>query len=212
MTDRDLQALLALWPGDHIRLFLTDGEWAPPRAGGYAIELWMQADMPSPNAYGQTALVSLIDPKDGQDEKHLGYLELTARGRRSPHEPCAARFLDRWPTDVTGGTDVFSRRTVVPSLWRHIVAQKAGDTLELYVDAERVGTSPVKGRPGAPEGVATMPCRLLVGRLKQRPRPPWFTEIRPFEGRLDELAVYDRPLSPEEIRRHALLGSRSSAP
>ena len=61
MTDRDLQALLALWPGDHIRLFLTDGEWAPPRAGGYAIELWVQAHLPSPSAFGQTALAGVID-------------------------------------------------------------------------------------------------------------------------------------------------------
>ena len=31
------------------------------------------------------------------------------------------------------------------------------------------------------------------------------SEVRPFEGRLDELAVYDRPLKPEEISRHARL-------
>jgi hypothetical protein len=197
-------------PNAPAQAFLMDGNWAPPRVGGYAIELWMQADLPSPNAYGQTALVSVIDPKGSQDENHLAYLELTARGRRSPHEPCAARFLDRWPAGVTAGTDVFSRRTVVPSLWRHVVGQKSGDTLELYVDGERVGTSPVKVSPDAPAEADTTPCRLLVGRLKQRPRPPWFTEIRPFEGRLDELAVYDRPLSPDEIRRHARLGFRAA--
>src|SRR5262249_19022431 len=44
-------------PDDHTQAFVMDGEWAPPRASGYAIELWVQADLPSASAYGQTALV-----------------------------------------------------------------------------------------------------------------------------------------------------------
>jgi hypothetical protein len=190
-------------PGDHAQAFLMDGEWAPPRAGGYAIELWVQADLPSPKGFGQTALVGLIDREDGEAENHLAYLELTARGRRSPHEPCAVRFLDRWPAALWGGADVFSRRTVVPSLWHHVVGQKSGDTLELYVDGKCIGTTPAKLNEDRPDDAATTACRLLVGRLKRRPLPPHVSEIRAFEGRLDELAVYDRPLTPEEIRRHA---------
>jgi hypothetical protein len=93
---------------------------------------------------------------------------------------------------------------VVPSLWHHVVGQKSGDTVQLYVDGERVGSSPVK--PDAKEaGGLTTACRLLVGRLKRHSHPPWTSEIRAFEGRLAELAVYDRPLRPEEIRRHARL-------
>jgi hypothetical protein len=165
----------------------------------------VQADLPSPNAYSQTALVGLIDRENDPDEKHMAYLELTGRGRRSPHEPCAVRFLDRWPAAVWGGSDVFSRRTVAPSLWRHVVGQKSGDTIELYVDGERVGTSPAKPGAGDPGADGTTPCRLLVGRLKQRSNPPFIDEVRPFEGRLAELAVYDHPLSPEEIGQHARL-------
>jgi hypothetical protein len=194
-------------PNDHTQAFLMAGEWAPP-SGGYAVELWVQADLPSPNAFGQTALVGLIERDAERTEKHLSYLELTARGRRSPHEPCATRFVDRWPADVSGGTDLFSRRTVVPSRWHHFVGQKAGDTLELYVDGERVGTSPAKD----PKDAALTPCRLLVGRLKQRSLPPYISEIRAFEGRLDELAVYDHPLTPEVIRRHAQLQALDVAP
>jgi hypothetical protein len=199
-------------PGDHAQALLMDGEWAPPRADGYAVEVWVQADLPSPNAFGQTALVGLIDREDGKTENHLAYLELTARGRRSPHEPCAVRFLDRWPAALSGGADIFSRRTVVPSLWRHVVGQKSGDTVELYVDGECVGTSPARLNAQGPEYTATTPCRLLVGRLKQRSQPPHASEIRAFEGRLDELAVYDRPLTPEEIRRHARLRATPAAP
>jgi hypothetical protein len=88
---------------------------------------------------------------------------------------------------------------------REDVGRKAGDTIELYVDGERVGTSPTKPGPGDPQAGGTTPCRPLVGRLKQRSHPPFIQEVRPFEGRLDELAVYDHPLSPEEIRQHARL-------
>lgn len=191
---------------DHYaQALLMDGEWAPPRAHGYAIELWVQADLPSPGAFGQTALVGLIAKDWRKATNHVAYLELAARGRRVPHEPCAVRFLDRWPAAMTGGIDVFSRRTVVPAVWHHVVGQKAGETLELYVDGEQVGQSPAKPDADGPDDATTTPCRLLVGRLKLWSLPPPMSEIRPFEGRLDELAVYDHPLTPDEIRRHARL-------
>jgi hypothetical protein len=192
---------------DHTQAFEMDGEWSPPRAAGYAIEVWVQADLPSAGAFGQTALVSLIDKDNRDASKHVAYLELASRGRRSPHEPCAVRFLDRWPPAQIGGTDVFSRRMVVPSLWHHLVGQKSGDTVELYVDGEPVGNSPAKSDGKAAQGADTRPCSLLVGRLKRWSLPPEMSEIRPFEGRLDELAVYDHPLSAAEIRRHARLGA-----
>jgi hypothetical protein len=113
---------------------------------------------------------------------------------------------------MTGGTDVFSRRTVVPSLWHHVVGQKSGDMLELYVDGEAVGHSPAKPNVNDVEDATTTRCRLLIGRLKQWSLPPDISEIRPFEGRLDELAVYDHPLTPEEIRRHARLRTLPAAP
>jgi hypothetical protein len=187
---------------DPAQALLMDGTWAPPRAAGYAVELWVQPAKPSQHFPNQSALVSAIAATDSEDprhQRHVSYVELAARGRQSLQEPCAARFLDRWPAATSGGVDVFSRRNVVPSDWHHIVGQKAGDTLELYVDGELVGTSPAKPVEDEDEPV-TGPCQVLVGRLKQ-----WSTEcseVRPFEGRLDELAIYDRPLSADEIRRH----------
>src|SRR5262249_27898956 len=124
---------------DYAQALLMEDEWAPPRANGYAIELWVQADLPSRGTFGQTALVGWIAKDERWASKHVSYLELAGRGRRFPHEPCAVRFLDRWPAEQTGGSDVFSRRSVVPCLWHHVVGQKSGNTLELYVDGERVG-------------------------------------------------------------------------
>src|SRR5262249_17079804 len=176
------------------------------------IGVGVQADLPGLNAFGQTALVGLIAKDDRWASNHVAYLELGGRSRRFPHEPCTVRFLDRWPAAMTGGSDVFSRRTVVPCLWHHVVGQKSGKTLELYVDGERVGTSPASPDGAGPAGPATTACRLIVGRLKQWSLRPDMSEVRPFEGRLDELAVYDRPLKPEEISRHARYRTGGVAP
>jgi hypothetical protein len=199
-------------PDDAAQALLLDGTWTPPRAGGYAIELWVQADLPSHNADGQTALVGLVARDERLVSNHVAYLEFASRGRRVPQEPCTVRFLDRWPAGQTGGSDVFSRRTVVPCFWHHIVGQKAGQTLELYVDGEPVGTSPASPDADGPDGPATTACSLIVGRLKRWSLPSRISEVRPFEGRLDELAIYDHPLTPREIRRHAAYTTAGGEP
>lgn len=178
-------------PGDQDQCFLMDGEWSPSRGKGYAIELWVQGE-----SLGQSALVGLIAGMDGPEEQHVSLLELTARNRSAAGAPCAVRFLDRWPPGITGGVNVFSRRTHVPDRWHHVVGQRAGESLELYIDGILMGTS------RSDQTAATTPCRLLVGRLKQAPLKPTTEQIRPFEGRIAELALYDHALTPEEIRRH----------
>ena len=62
---------------------------------------------------------------------------------------------------------------------------------------------------------ATEACRFLVGRLKPEPRLSGQVHSRPFVGRIDEIALYDHPLSAEEIQRHYRLGAsggRSTEP
>ena len=105
------------------------------------------------------------------------------------------RFLDRWPPGTAGGVNVFSRRNYLSGVWHHVVGQNNGGDAQLFIDGALVGMS------GAAEGGSTTPCRLLVGRLKLEPVDQ--KDARPFEGRIGELAVYDHPLTPEEIRRHA---------
>jgi hypothetical protein len=81
--------------------------------------------------------------------------------------------------------------------------------MELYMDGAH--TQPVSLHPD----VATEACQLLIGRLKPEPRLPGRVHSRPFVGRIDELALYDRPLTAEEVRRHYELGAaggKASAP
>jgi hypothetical protein len=69
------------------------------------------------------------------------------------------------------------------------------------MDGSLVGTAEAESE------AATEACRFLIGRLRtgKHSRPD---QIRQFVGRLDELAVYDHPLSQEDIRRHYELGSQ----
>jgi hypothetical protein len=164
--------------------YLVMEAWTPPRSRGYAVELWALSE-----EFNASTLISLTSRADEPDQKHTLLLELTGRSHHLVHDPCRVRFLDRWPPGTTAGVNVFSRHRYIPYRWHHFVAQKILDRLELYLDGELEGT--VQADPD--EG--TTSCRLLVGRLKTG-RQPNVYQIRPFVGRLDELAVYDRPLSP----------------
>jgi hypothetical protein len=176
-----------------------EGTWAPPRQTGYALELWVL----SQEFYAST-LLSLTSRAHEPAQNHTYLLELTGLSHHLLHDPCRVRYLDRWPPGGLGGVNVFSRHMYIPYRWHHLVTQKVRGGLELYLDGKLDGTTQAD-----PEE-ATTPCRLMVGRLKRGPQPDLY-QIRPFVGRLDELAVYDHPLSPEEIRRHYRLGTADRA-
>jgi hypothetical protein len=180
------------------QMLFLDGAWTR-NPTGYAVELWAQ-----PQAFNAGALVSLVSQARQTSQDHAFILELCGLSHHLIHDPCRVRFLDRRPPGSAGGVNVFSRQMYIPNRWQHIVAQKVHGAVELYVDAEMVGTAP------ADSGARTAPCNFLVGRLKSGPQSNPY-DIRPFVGRLDELAVYDHPLSRDEIRKHYELGTADKA-
>lgn len=79
-------------------------------------------------------------------------------------------------SDVTAGNVAFGR-------WHHLAAVHRDGTLRLYVDGRLVDRA---------DGADVPSTRtLLIGR-----RPSGY----PFEGRLSEVRVYDRALTPEAVR------------
>lgn len=184
-------------PGTVEQRLELDGLWEPPREPDYAVELWVLSER-----IGHAALASLIEPgPPGADYHHLFLVELTASDRQSLFPPASVRFLHRWPPGDAGGDNVFSSKYYIPYRWHHVVAQSDGGRMELYVDGTL--TRSVSHRAER----ETRPCRLLVGRLKPLPRLEGRLHSRPFVGRIDELAVYNRPLAAEEVRRHFTLGT-----
>jgi hypothetical protein len=188
------------------RYLEMDGLWRPHHDRGHAIEFWFLTER-----YAHTALVSLIEPGPPSDDyNHLGLVELTSTERQSVlpplSPPASVRFLHRWPPGDAGGDNLFSPGYYQPYRWHHIVAQRSGGKMELFLD----------GQPSDPivsdSEMASEPCRLVVGRLKPDPRPEGRVHSRPLAGRLDELAVYNHPLTAEQVQRHFNLGSPGRGP
>jgi hypothetical protein len=191
--------------GESDQFLFTDGLWELARAPGHAVELWFM-----PEIIGEATLVGLYPPKDylarGQHGRfiHTFLLELTAHERGSLFKPASIRFLHRWPLDTRIGNNLVSERLYIPGRWHHVVAQKDGDRLELFLDGELERVMPLK--PDHP----TLSCRLVVGRRTPDALDP--KDARPFVGRIDELAIYDRPLGIDEVREHHRLATTEEPP
>jgi hypothetical protein len=202
LGEGNLNRCIEFGPDDTEQSLAMDGLWEPPSDPGYAVELWAL-----PGRIGHAALASLIAPSPpAGDYNHLFLIELTSSDRQSLLSPGLFRFLHRWPPGDTGGDNLFSSRHYVPNRCHHLVAQRSGGRLELYVNG--VPTQPVSPQSAS----ASEPCRLLVGRLKPIPRPSGRVHSRPFVGLIDELALYDRPLTEKEVLRHYELGTASHRP
>jgi hypothetical protein len=167
-------------------------EWHPTWHSGFAIELWCLTE-----AISHSTLVSLVSPRD--TDYHVFLLELTSRNRLTIHKPASVRLLHRWPPGWEGGDNSYSREPYIPYRWHHLVGQVVGDRVELYKDGKP------STLPTSPPDDSDVPCHLILGRLTTLAGSGVSID-RPFVGRIDEFALYDRPLRPEEIRRHHQLG------
>jgi len=180
---------------------LMDGIWQSQPGGDYAVEAWVM-----PESVRLSALVSLIaDESLDLPEKHYFLLQLMDRSQRWLHPNGSIRFLHRSPPGGGGGVNAFADHPYVPGRWHHLVAQKNGTRLELYLNGRLAGEAVAD-----PDDTAGA-FRLLLGRLKQSQKVK-LTDARPFVGRLDELALYEHPLTPAEIARHYALGSSQTSP
>jgi hypothetical protein len=189
-------------PGQHDQYLRMDELWKPEKSPGYAIELWFLSE-----TIGQAALVSMVAPKDSTH--HLSLVELTSANRLTLFRPASVRFLYRWPTGRGGGDNMFSGDIYVPYRWHHLVAQVSGDRMELYLDGVSQASQSI-----ASSG-STAPCQLILGRLTTLLQSNDLHHTgyrRPFVGLMDEVALYDRPLTADEVRTHYRLATPAGRP
>lgn len=175
---------IAFAPGDITQFLGTRDDWTPPPAG-CAIELCFASA-----AFNASALAAMID---NDNDGHRMLVELLARGQKPGDKPGGLRFVRRTPPADEGGINLYSHKLYVPQRWHHLVAQQNGALLQLYMDGEAAGETRLDGSQ------KTFPCRVVFGRLKDIA----FPDTRGFVGHMDEIALYDRPLKPEEIKAHA---------
>ena len=82
--------------------------------------------------------------------------------------------------------------TLPLNTWTHLVGTFDGTTLQLYVNGVLAASAAAQGPLNSGSGTA------FIGRLGQN--------LYPFQGSLDEVAVFPTVLSPERIRAHYLGG------
>ncbi len=163
----------------------AEGAWSPPKQ--FAVELWFAS-----NAFHNSTLAVLQAPPPNHGD--LALLELTQRNQETPFKPGRVRFLYRWPPGGTDGVNLYSEPLYIPYQWHHLICQRRNDTLEMFIDGHQVGETRLLGLED------TTTCSLRFGRLKESAPDK---HVRQFGGRMAELAVYERALSPNEIRHHA---------
>jgi hypothetical protein len=166
----------------------------------YSVEVWVK---PSHSHRGGIASLVSSPHTDGsfavQSNLHAFSLELTGaqysralkvQGLKDVYRS-RIRFLHRDPPggDYNTGTSCFSADPYMFRRWQQIVAVKQGRKLRLYVDGKLAATS------DDPTFLARN-LYLEVGQFIGT------TKVLPFVGQLDELSVYKRALSEEEIKQH----------
>jgi hypothetical protein len=177
-------------PGEAGQHLSMDGLWDPAGGQGYAIELWFL-----PELISHAALAGLLVPTDSKLLKHLFIVELTAVTRQTLHPPDAVRFLQRSPPDKAGGVNLYSPEHYIPYRWHHLVAQVKGARMELSLDGKLSQSVPLDADR------SSQPGQLVLGRLSKIPIHRWWTS-RPFVGRMDEVALYDHPITAEAVAHH----------
>jgi hypothetical protein len=178
---------------------LTSPEPFDELDGDYTVEMWVK---PSHYQWGTLAALLERDYDDqGEIDRHALIVEL--QGANAPPEGLAKslRFLHRSPpSEERVGTSCFSSVFYRAQSWQHVAAVKRGDQLNLYLNGELVASA--VDATHLPKGL-----QLVVGQLFS------FGTVRPFVGHIDELAIYARALTADEIREHiATMRSASAAP
>lgn len=96
-----------------------------------------------------------------------------------------------WAFGWHGNTYINPSKSIGDGNWHHVVAKRTGLTsAELYIDGEFIGS-----RADLPSISSDTPDPLSIGRLS-------LEYGRYFNGIIDEVRIYDRALSAEEIKSH----------
>jgi len=195
--------------------FVAERPWVM-QGSGSAIEMWFAT-----KSCGHATL-ALCAP-DPESSKQFSLLEFATQfpdfviptGRTEltpPVSPLAGslapgrmRYLMRATAASTAGVNLISQPGTLPFLWHHVVAQREGREMTLYVDGRRLASGVCDEL--APETSGILAFGYSVGYTggDEKNSRPW----RQLHGRLAEIAVYDRVLTPEEIRQHAALGGKT---
>ena len=150
---------------------LMDGSYHVPV---YTITLWFRVE----DGSGQRDIFSAYAP----GVRHGILLELGGEGN--------LRYLHRYPLGTGGGTNIYTSTTYGDGAWYHAATVKSVDTIALYINGELVDSVADTSvfNPGDTFGV-------VLGILDHERDP-----ARLFPGAMDDVRIYDRALTQDEIQ------------
>lgn len=155
--------------------------------GEFTLEFWVRA-----NRLHWGTFLGLLptEQRDPEKETHLCLLEYANR-TNLVHRPATVRLLYRYPAKTYhGGLNSFSPNSCIPGLWTHVAAVKTEEGTHLYVNGQH------KGIADALSFDDDSPYTVVVGQIDSA------RAFRQFEGQIDEIAIYEKALTPEQVKRH----------
>lgn len=108
------------------------------------------------------------------------------------HPPYAIRGMARIPSSYSGGASTYTADSYLARRWVHVVQTHDGKMLRLYIDGKWVNETPDIQEF---QGSLLRPVIAVLRPTQDQMRRQWI-------GGIDEVALYDRVLSPQEIQTH----------
>lgn len=160
----------------------------------FSLELWIKPAFPQ-----KRGLLS-IEHRDsaGLYLERLYKLSLLPPEHRTVYPGKTLRFTaDLQPFGEKGKVSVYSPAQYTADAWQHIVAVRHRDRFEIYLNGKASQSAPLP----AP-GLKPQPTTITIGKSAEPPRTGRRSDGPFFKGLLDEVAMYPRALSAEEVAEH----------
>jgi ferric-dicitrate binding protein FerR (iron transport regulator) len=108
----------------------------------------------------------------------------------------SVRLFHRQRPEFKDTTNAFSQQPYEPGKWHHIVAVRNAEQIALFHNGVLVDTAVT------PANQDSDTYRLILGRYSRIVKGKHRWMPNPFAGRIDEVALYDRALTEDEVASH----------
>lgn len=183
--------------------FCSTGLWPKEPLDQYTVELWVK-----PELYHHGEIFCMHERIQNDDGRysHTMMLETLAtlgahwKGNLRSRTHNSLRFVHRTPASGSSydGSSVVSKKPYRVRNWQHLAAIKQEGQMALWLDGRLSAEAPDPS-PLNPN------MQIVMGQLYLS------SAERRFVGQVDEVAVYDRALSPDELQKHIQAAGRKVA-
>lgn len=171
--------------------FVVDEPIQNINSQGHSIEMWVKPLERSKRMMALASLVAVGKPENNATVKHLAYFGLTPQKSFNRHSPFNFWFASRFPARSGNyGVNCYANQDYEGQQWYHLVGIKNTNSLDIYVNGQLANS--VKHDLGSGDKA----YQFFVGQMD------FYKKVWQLHGSIDEIALYDRPLSPQEIENH----------